>query len=144
MTQYPTPARIVASATMPATRPAVALASPRRSPPDARIRRSERAPLTIAKGAKMPKGSASRPSTRALVAARSLTVSAGHQSFPPPQHDVENRADAPEEADDDPQELRQPAHVLAVDDVDHRKHEGDRVQEDRQQHLDDELDHSAS
>ena len=49
------------------------------------MRRKERKPLKIANGAKTPNGSASRPRTRALVAARSLTASEAYQSLPPPR-----------------------------------------------------------
>src|SRR5437773_6531848 len=136
------PTSMVTSATRPAIRPAVALAVPRSSPRESRMRRNDCAPLKMANGAKTPKGSASRPRTRALVAARSLTASGFSPELAAAKQDVEDRADAPDEADDDPQELRHPAHVLAVDDVDHREHKGDRVQEDRQHHLDEELDHS--
>src|SRR5438876_3295405 len=57
------------------------------------------------------------------------------------EDEVEDGADPPEEGDDDPQDLPQPAQVLAVDDVDHAEHEGDGVEKDREQDFDDELDH---
>src|SRR5207302_10846166 len=101
-------------------------------------------PLQMAKGANTPNGSASRPSTRALVAARSLIRSATSPELAATQEDVEDRADAPEEGDDDPQQLREPAQLLAVDDVDHAEDEGDRVQKDREHDLDDEFDHGVS
>src|SRR5260221_14722081 len=104
----------------PPAGPAAAEASPFKAPAEARIRRSELIPAQMAKGAKMPNGNARRPSTSARVAERSLAGAI--TSLPegsPGQKDVEDRADSPEERDDDPEDLAQSAHVLATDDVDH-------------------------
>src|SRR5438552_5134770 len=88
-------------------------------------------------------GVARRPSGSSLAAEGAPTSSGGLPELSAAQEQVEDWADAPEEADDDPQHLRHSAHVLAVDDVDHAKDERDGVEEDRQQDLDDELDHAA-
>src|SRR2546429_9079817 len=101
-------------------------------------------PLQMAKGANTPNGSASRPSIRALVAPRSLIRSATSPELAATQEDVEDRADTPEEGDDDPQQLREPAQLLAVDDIDHAEDEGDRGQKDPEHDLDDEFDHGVS
>src|SRR5437588_3259332 len=57
------------------------------------------------------------------------------------QQDVQDRADAPDERDDDPDHLFRAAQVGAADDVDHAQDPGDRVEKDRQEDLDDELEH---
>src|SRR5579864_8103782 len=98
-------------------------------------------PAQIANGARMPNKRLSKPSTRALVAELSLVTS---PEGPAPEEQIEDRADAPEEGDDDPQELGEAAHVLAVDDVDHAQDEGDGVEEDREQDLGDELQHRTT
>src|SRR5947209_20441798 len=60
------------------------------------------------------------------------------------QQDVQDRADAPEEADDDPQHLGDAAHVPPVDDVDDGQDERNGVEEDREQDLDEELHQNAT
>src|SRR5438309_11538846 len=131
---------MVINPTSPATMPAIALVAPRSAPSDARILRSERAPLKIATGANRPNGNASRPRTSALVAARSLSVL---PELSTAKKDVEDGADTPEEADDDRQHLRHAAHLFAIDDVDHAENETDGVEEDPQQPLDAQLAHCA-
>src|SRR6266700_1489521 len=128
----------------PATRPATALLAPRRSPPEARMRPHERAPVQIANGAKIPKGKARRPSARARVAPRSLIRRASLPELPAAQEDVQDRADAPDERDHDPQHLPEPAQVLSVDDVDHAQDESNGVQKDREQDLDNQLHHARA
>src|SRR5690349_4153061 len=103
---------IVAIETMPATRPATARV--------VGARRNERTALKIAKGAKMPKGSESRPSTRALVAPRWLMSLAASPELPAAaEEQIKDGPDAPGEGDDDPEHFPEPAHVFAVHDVDH-------------------------
>src|SRR5690348_15457061 len=136
------PATMVATETRPATRPAVALVAPRSSPCDARMRSSERVALTIANGPKMPNGRASRPSTRALVAARSLMGSgASPELAAPAKEQIKDGPDAPGEGDDDPEDLPETAHVLAVDDVDHGEDVRNRMEKDREQDLNQQLHH---
>src|SRR5712691_340285 len=99
------PATIVATEIRLAMRPAAALVAPRSSPSDARMRSRERVALMIANGATMPNGSASRPSTRALVAARSLMGSgASPELAAAAEEQIKDRTDAPREGDDDAEE----------------------------------------
>src|SRR5712691_1620050 len=131
-----------ASPRIPATRPAIADAPPRSTPFDARMRRRERAPDQIAKGAKMPNGRLSRPRTNARVAARSLMRARVPRRSPEgavAQEEVKDGADPPDEGDDDPHDLLHAAHVGAPDDVDDAKDPGNRMQKDRQQDLDQKL-----
>src|ERR1700736_5491490 len=53
--------------------------------------------------------------------------------------DVKDRPDPPDERDYDPDHLLESAHVAAPEDVDDAEDEGDRMQEDRKQHLDQKL-----
>src|SRR6266516_2247725 len=53
--------------------------------------------------------------------------------------DVQDRADPPDEADDPPDDLLGGRQVLPAGEVDDHQDEGDRVQEDRDQHLDEQL-----
>src|ERR1700693_1906125 len=130
------PAITTARPMSPPASPASAEASPLSAPAEARIRRSEPIPAQMANGEKMPKGSARRPSTSAWVAARSRVgaITCLPEGSLGEKH-VEDRADAPEERDDDPQDLAQTAHVLATDDVDHAQDPDDGVKEDSQQNL---------
>src|SRR6266851_4900892 len=139
------PATIVATEIRPAIRPAAALVAPRSSPSEARMRSRERVALMIAKRPKMPNGSASRPSTSALVAARSLMGSgASPELAAAAEEQIKDGPDAPRKGDDDPEDLPETAHVLAVDHVDHGEDVRDRMEDDRKQDLEDELDQSVT
>src|SRR5207253_9339563 len=74
--QKTTPPRPNAQPTIPAATPSAADHVPVTCPPDDRMRRSERMPDQIAKGASRPKGKDNDPRTRASVAPRSLTSAA--------------------------------------------------------------------
>ena len=89
----------VISPSKPAMSPVAADRAPRISPCEVRIRKSERPPVQIANGDRMPKGSDSNPSTRARVAALSLRAL---PELAAAKQDVKDGADAPDEGDDDP------------------------------------------
>src|SRR6266851_6573347 len=132
----------VTSPTAPATSPTPADARPRRAPSDVRIRNRERAPDQMANGAKIPNHIPRRPRTSARVAPRSRVLRSSIISSPERtvrQKQIEDRADAPQERDDDPYQLLHAAHVGAPDDVDDAEDPGQGMEKDRQQNLDEKL-----
>src|SRR5216684_4835149 len=102
------PMKTTASPTTPATSPTPADARPVRDPSEARIRRRERAPDQMANGANIPNHIPRRPRTSARVAPRSRVLRSSIISSPERtvrQKQIEDRADAPQERDDDPNQL---------------------------------------
>src|SRR5205814_10231606 len=80
------------------------------------------------------------------IATQHSDVSLEHRALPEPSpadQDVEDRADAPDQADQDPDQLLEAGEVIAPEDVDEGQDERDGVQEDRDQDLEQKL-HCAS